>query len=187
MNNYAATRGGGLVWFSSKPTNAEKNTFSGNKAVFYGSNIAGRGERVALITQAEYEANLNTEGDLAPVSGTASSEISNHQSGSILEVKYAAAVDGYNQIVKYGLSSPIVVVSHLEEVNSIQTSASGKLSYSPERGVVKIDAATLNAAPNKTHSLYLTSRDLLDSTIQTPVKITVRSCVTGEELTGGGL
>ena len=94
-SNYAGTKGGAVSWNLLEPQNILSNTYSGNIAVVYGSNIGSVGENMASITKSEYNANVNTTGDVAAVTRRNLNivQISDFQSGSSIPTKYIAIVD----------------------------------------------------------------------------------------------
>jgi predicted outer membrane repeat protein len=187
-SNHAGTKGGAISWDFKEPSQVEDNTFTSNSATIYGSKIGSIGESLVVISKSEFDANVNTNGDVAPVMRRrlATLTLSSHQSGTKIDTQYLAIVDKYGYIVKYGNVNNIEASMVFSSVNGFTAALTGIISYEPTNGVTKIENLVLTSAPETNQIIEFTSKDLLVTTTTLNIAIEVRSCISGEQLTASG-
>lgn len=187
-SNYAGTKGGAISWDLKEPSQVQNNTFTSNTAVVYGSKIGAVGESLTIISKSEYDANVNTNGDVAPVARRrlAALTLNSHQSGTKIETQHLAIVDKYGYIVKYGNENNIEASVVFSSVNGFTAALTGTISYEPQNGVTQISNLVLTSAPGTNQTIEFTSKDLLVTTSILSISVSVRNCIAGEELTASG-
>jgi hypothetical protein len=183
-SNNAGSKGGAISWNKVEPTNVVTNTFTSNTAAAYGDDIGSIGETIEKITEAVYNANIDTSGDVSR--NLQALDITDHQSGQVIDTLYIAIKDKYGNIVKYGNTNNINVDADSAAGSSFTASVTGTTSYQPTNGVAKISNLIFSSSPNTTQTLTISSGDLLSSSSVLSLTVGVRSCIEGEELTGSG-
>jgi predicted outer membrane repeat protein len=186
LSNYAKTKGGAISYNYLAPENSTLNTYTSNVAGKYGNNIGGVAEEIRIISEADYLANVNTSGDVGPVTRRSLAEvITNHQSGSNIATFYIGMVDKFNYIVKYGLESRVESSVTFISGQKYASFLSGTTSYIPVNGVVKVSDLVLTSTPDTQQTVSLSSEDVVTSD-KLEIEITVRAWAKGEALLSSG-
>lgn len=149
-----------------------------------------------MVTEEVYQANVNKDGDIAPVARNLNSysnrrslstaSLSGHQSGTTLETFYLAVVDVYGYIVKYGLTDPVDASAFSSSGERFSTTLKGTTSYTPTKGLVEVDNLVMTGRPDSTKTVYFSSDGLRDPSSSLALSVGLRACKAGEAFTRSG-
>ena len=198
-NNYAASTGGAISWSSIEPSNVLNNTFTDNKAQYYGNNISGIGFRIIQITEDIFKENSNKDGDIRPInadpfnSGVTSYLISNTtysadgiSSGSTLPTMYFAIIDNYNYIYKSGETKTLKIEIKSSSNSSIASIISGTPSLTSTVGLFNFENLVVYSEPGKPQNFQVVDFDRKISN-QVNITFTPRKWSVGEQMSSKGV
>eukprot|EP00347_Sterkiella_histriomuscorum_P017716 403348268 len=214
QNCSAEVKGGGIFWDVLEPKSSTDLTFKNNYAYLYGNDKACFAQKLASVTQAQYQAHLIKLGimsadditlrQLQSSSLTVSKNMSDVQSGGVIPTTYLAHVDQYDQIVGDDFNSKVRV--QVDATYSADTKAKysaiieGTSSFTSMAGVVQIEDVTFAASPGYTYRISF-STDGIDQTkvankaykteqkisdIDFKLTLALRNCSVGEYFTTAG-
>eukprot|EP00347_Sterkiella_histriomuscorum_P008156 403346168 len=183
QNNEADLSGGAIFWRDVEPkyqTLSAQFYFQNNSAGIYGDNIGSYSQKLIMISEVEYRAQLyRVTGDqqytdqgserILQVSANqnVSTQVSqsNTRSGDTLPKTYIALADKYNQIVGTADQAKLQI-SVVEKSNNTlyKPLVEGQTSFYSEKGMFKVNDLQFTGTPGKDYQLVFNTQDGIDKT-----------------------
>ncbi|CDW75587.1 UNKNOWN [Stylonychia lemnae] len=181
-NNRAGIKGGAIYWDSLEPKFFKNQMiFSGNKAQYYGDNIACYSQQLVMINQTLYiqlqidlgvikkdEMNLlrqlnsignqNQDGEVDQLNG----KIKNQRSGGEIPQIYLAHIDKYGQIQSSDFSSKVKAYVNAETTSNSKSQLfppiiKGTTTFETIAGMVIVQGLSFSASPGNKYTISFNS------------------------------
>ena len=201
-NGESSTKGGAITWTYYSPDGLLDSTFYNNTAAIYGDDISAVPQKLIVVSEEYYYANIDTDGrvDVANVDPNPTRTLSDHTSGSELEVIYIGIFDEYDNLVKTDNDSVMTTSIEVDSSETFPAFITETITLLSTRGLFKVEGLLVTSTPGTTQTVsfttseidteipsnveYLNSIGATDVTISYTVEI--RECVAGEELRANG-